>query len=208
MAELNTEQLQCMLTSLVTNCEHVTALGVFPADRVPIKVHVGANGARTLRRCADDTTLAKDMHYCFILNTHAHGEPGEHWLAFFYNCDTGVLEYFDSFGFALSVHATVYAALDACNLAAGAKAVNTAGMLQSLKSTVCGHYCVMYLYWRAKHCNVSPILFSRSVSLQGNATERDKYIVQRLRTLLSQHACQYESLTGGSMSQTCTTCRI
>jgi hypothetical protein len=208
MAELNTEQLECMLTSLVSNCGSVSVLGVFPADRIPLKVLIDVEGMRTLYACVDNTKLPDDMHYCFVLNTHPHDQPGEHWLAFFYNCNTHMLEYFDSFGMALSLYAAVYSALDSCNLATLASPVNTLGMLQSTLTTVCGHYCVVFLYWRAKHCTEPATLFSLSVAARGSPTYRDKYIVQRLHTLLSQRSCLYDMLARSAQSQACTCCRI
>jgi hypothetical protein len=204
MSELSTEQLERMLTSIIANSGTVSTIGVFPADRVPLEMCVDADGTRTLHSRVDNVQLSKTMHYCFILNTHTHDKPGEHWLAFFYNCNTNMLEYFDSFGLELGAYASVHSSLDECNLLTLTTTVNTSGMLQSPYSTVCGQYCMMYLYWRSRHYNIQPTHFSRNVMLQSSTpTLRDKYIVQQLRNILIQRACQYDALVRGVHSQTC-----
>lgn len=207
MAELTTEQLLCMLTSLVTNCDSVSVLGVYPADCIPLRL-CDVDGEPTMCLTADNSKVVDSMHYCFILNTHPHGQPGEHWLAFFYNHITQNLEYFDSFGMPLTRFVHVKSALEKCNLIMSTRPVNNYGMLQSRDSSVCGHYCIMYLYWRAKNYSKSSAIFNISVLVRGSPAQRDKYIVQHLRALLIQHSCVYDTAARGAMSQSCTCCRI
>ena len=205
MAVLNTHQLECMLTSLITNSGSVLVLGVFPADRIPLKlVDSFGNSKGVLCSCVDDTRLADNVHYCFILNTDAHNKPGRHWLAFFYNHVTDKLEYFDSFGIAAPMYVEVYASLKACGLADSIQDVNASVMLQSVLSSICGQYCVLFLYWRAKYCNKPPTLFGRSLAQYSNAVQRDKYVVQHLRTLLSRSTCHCDLSTHTTCLQTCT----
>jgi hypothetical protein len=208
MAELRTEQLECMLTSLIPNSTTVSVLGVYPADRIPLKASVDASGARTLYTGIHNTELPTNIHCCFILNTHPHDKPGEHWLAFFYNNNTHTLEYFDSFGMELSAYVDVYSSCEQCNLIDMLRPVNTLGMLQSPQSAVCGHYCVAFLYWRARHCTRPRTLFSISIAAQGSPTQRDKYIVRLMHTLLSRRSCPYDTLSRSAQSQSCTCCRI
>ena len=205
MAVLNTHQLECMLTSLITNSGRVMALGVFPADRIPLKLVDRFGSSKPVPySCVDDTRLADNVHYCFMLNTDACDKPGRHWLAFFYNHVTGKLEYFDSFSVAAPKYVEVYAALKACGLADSIQDVNASVMLQSLLSGICGQYCVLFLYWRAKYCNKPPTLFGHSPARCSSAIERDGYVVLHLRTLLSQSACRCDLPTRTTRLQTCT----
>ena len=206
MAALRTEQLECMLKCLMPSSGAMIVLGVFPADRVPLRAYVGADGTRTLHTSVDDKALSGNAHYAFILNTHPHDQPGEHWLAFVYNTHTRILEYFDSFGMALPMYVDIYTALDKCNLTILCRPVNGAGMLQSVTSTICGHYCVVFLCWRAKHCTSPPTQFSLIVAMVGTCDRRDRHIVQVLNTLLSRANCCHSALPHSLCTQTCT-CR-
>jgi len=154
MTALTTEQLECLLNCIVANTGHV--LGAFPANCVPLRVVQHALEFNLEIVPLRDSHFDANYHYCFVLNTHPSGSPGEHWLAFFFNANTHELEYFDSFGFQLAMYPDVNAALEVCNLLVSCVRANPVGMLQSTTSTVCGHYCVAFLYWRALHMN-SPV---------------------------------------------------
>jgi hypothetical protein len=205
MGELHTEQLERMIASLITNYDNVLALGVFPADRVPIAVVTGNNGGEcALRSCVSGKALRSNVHYCFILNTHEHGRPGEHWLAFFHNCNTNTLEYFDSFGMDLQAYPAVIAALEKRNLLEQCSAVNTLGMVQSTSSSVCGYYCILFLYWRAKHCLMPTVCFMRNAVTWGaTAVQRDRFAVRYVRELLTRNAFCCNTDVRGACSQTC-----
>jgi len=208
MAELRTEQLECMLKCVIPSSRTVVVLGVFPADRVPLEVITDVNGVCTLRSRVNDTTLPTNVNYCFILNTDPYGQPGMHWLGFFYNCSTNTLEYFDSFGMPLASYAAVHAALDICNLSVVCIAVNVRGMLQSVVSTVCGQYCVVFLYWRVRHSTCPQSQFTLSLATLPTCTQRDKYIVHQLRMLLIRAGCCGGTLPRSACSQTCTCSHI
>ena len=184
MAATSTEQLACMLQSLVAR-EGVSALGVFPADQVP--------------------AIDRAMHCCFILNTEPRGLPGEHWLAFFYNHYADTLEYFDSYGMGLETYDVVYEALRSRGLIALCTPANSVGCLQSDVSFVCGHYCIAFLYWRAKNISAPPTHFSISLAkAHYTAIQRDKYIVKIVRDLLRRGNCCVDMLTRSDCSQSCT----
>jgi hypothetical protein len=183
MAATSTEQLSCMLSSLVA-CEGVSALGVFPADQVP--------------------TIDRSTHCCFILNTDARGNPGEHWLAFFYNRYDGTLEYFDSYGMSLLTYHAVYATLHSRGLVALCTPANSVGPLQSDMSFVCGHYCIAFLYWRTKKIHTKATHFCISLArAYSAAAERDKYVVKFVRELLHRGNCCTDMLARTHCSQSC-----
>ena len=199
MAALRTEQLECLLDCVLPNT--VRTLGVFPANCIPLHrdPSSGILSTSSSTECNQEFQPHSNIgnHYCFILNTHPKDEPGEHWLAFLFNTNTNRLEYFDSFGFPLSMYTHVYEAMSSCNVLSSCVRVNTLGMLQSTSSTVCGHYCIAELYWRAKHMDASVDRFAH-ILISTNATplERDKFVVERLRTITSKHPCCATQLFG------------
>jgi hypothetical protein len=203
MAALATEQLECLLDCILPYSTRV--LGVFPADCVPMRVVsvnpliIQSNVATSMER---HPQLDVNQGYTFIMNTDPASAPGEHWLAFFYNGRTHKLEYFDSFGFPLSMYAHVNASFSACNLTNIMVRVNQSHMLQALTSTVCGHYCAAFIQWRARHKHSNVGGFTKQLmSTHSTSLGRDTYIVKRLRTITSMHPCCSSLLSGYSTSQ-------
>ena len=206
MAALTTVQLRCMLDSIITCGTQV--LGVFPADCVPIKLVSGPDGKHILYS-TDMQRVDACYDYCFVLNTDPADKPGEHWLAFYYSQDGG-LEYFDSFGLQLHVYEHVYAALRSAGFMDW-NTVNTFGILQSPISTICGHYCVVFLRWRAKHPTVAVHTFClHLLAMHPTAKSRDKHIVAVVHQLLSSNSstscCSSHMLGHDTCLQSCT-CR-
>ena len=73
----------------------------------------------------------------YIINTDDHDEPGEHWLAVYFDKD---VEYFDSFGLF---------PLDS-RLEIGDDYVYNAAPMQQIFSNAYGIYCVHYILHRAR----------------------------------------------------------
>jgi Adenovirus endoprotease len=195
MAALKTEQLECLLDCTVDNT--VRVLGVFAADCVPMRYSLNTERLSLRTNTEAHTEFDTNKQYCFILNTHPSSAPGEHWLAFLFNHFTHKLEYFDSFGFALNTYADVYAGLDSCGLLPFCEAANNVGMLQSLTSTVCGHYCVAFLFWRSKNVRTHISYFARFIMSSHTAADRrDKLIVELLREVTLRHPCCAVQLFG------------
>ena len=193
MAALTTEQLECLLGCVIPNA--VPVLGVFPANCVPLRCVTSTIGEQTMQLNSEvvsnqQSQLVPGEHCCFILNTHPSSAPGEHWLAFLFNAHTRKLEFFDSFGFPLALYSEVYAALQSCQLLPMCIRANSVGMLQSMTSAVCGHFCVAYLYWRARNITATAGNFAQTI-MRSHATDtlRDKLVVARLRTLTISHPC-------------------
>ena len=199
MAALKTEQLECLLDCVIPNTTR--PLGVFPANCIPLRRDASA-GVLSLRTNIANATerhpqLELGHNYCFILNTHPNNAPGEHWLAFYFNSNTRKLEYFDSFGFPVSVYEHVHSALNSCDLLSICVSVNTLGMIQSTSSSVCGHFCVAELYWRSKHTNTPADKFAHvAMATSTSPDTRDKIIVDRLRAITSKHPCCSSQLFG------------
>jgi hypothetical protein len=199
MAALKTEQLECLLDCVIPNAAR--PLGVFPANCIPLRrdASAGVLGLRTNIANATERhpPLELDHKYGFILNTHPSNAPGEHWLAFFFNSNNKKLEYFDSFGFAISVYEHVHSAMSTCDLLPICVSANTVGMTQSTSSSVCGHFCVAELYWRSKHTSTPAGRFTHvAMSTSASPDTRDKFVVDRLRTITSKHPCCSSQLFG------------
>ena len=71
---------------------------------------------------------------CLILNTHPKGQPGTHWLAVYAPLVRSI-ELFDSFRFSYSMYSLDF--LDP---------LHSSYSLQSPSTSVCGHYCIVYIY--------------------------------------------------------------
>ena len=74
--------------------------------------------------------------WCLILNTDPKDQPGTHWLA--RNAPiAGGIELFDTFGLSPKIYSLDF--LDSLQLSFS---------LQSPCSSICGHYCIVYIYLR------------------------------------------------------------
>ena len=73
---------------------------------------------------------------CFVANTDPSSKPGEHWVAFYLTTPQKI-DFFDSYGF----HPRAY------GFTLPVTSYNHT-QYQSLKSNVCGQYCILYLYSR------------------------------------------------------------
>ena len=167
MAELHTEQLEYLINRLAQQSCRVDAVGLFPANLAP----------RIARSRIRDT--------CFIMNTDAQGQPGTHWLAFYYDCAKDVLEYFDSFGAPLSFYFNVSQTLAKRKIPI--QAVNT-HPLQSLTSAACGYYCVLYLHlrtWQGGHMYA----VTRLRKLARDANVRDAAAINTMHKLMHTYRC-------------------
>jgi len=101
------------------------------------KIFVGVYAADTLpRRLGRAPAL-------LVANTHCSHLPGEHWVAFYIDCHRRG-EYFDSYG----RPPVVKSHRDFLQRNCTTWKFNTM-CLQSVGSTVCGHYSVTYLLHRA-----------------------------------------------------------
>ena len=99
----------------------------------------------------DQLPLSVNWPCCFILNTDKSNKPGEHWLAFYYD-DNGVCDFFDSFGNSPSYYRLLkYLEKTSTDFNYNNK------QIQSIFSTNCGHYCLMFLYYRCRNKNLNEI---------------------------------------------------
>ena len=77
--------------------------------------------------------------WCLILNTDPKDQPCTHWLTL-YALIAGGIELFDLFGLSPRIYSLD--CLDPLHLSFS---------LPSLSSSVCGHYCIVYIYLRPRN---------------------------------------------------------
>lgn len=91
-------------------------------------------------------TLPKQIGICEsgIVNLHGSDGPGSHWVAYFNGSDFNMVEYFDSFGVAPPAEIESYLRTSNKPLA------YSSSQYQSLKSILCGWYCLLFINERSK----------------------------------------------------------
>ena len=127
---------------------------------------------------------------CFVINTDPRHKPGAHWLAFYYDSVKQQLEYFDSFGLPLTCYSSVARSLTDRKLVVVAK--NTCDMLQSVHSTACGYYCVLFLHYRVRYGSGS-VAASKIAKLARSERSRDAAVVSAVHKLMHTHRCAHMS---------------
>lgn len=139
--------------------------GVYAADSVPI-------------------TFAVLPASC-VVNTDPTDEPGQHWIALF-QCQAGVLEYFDSYG-----KDPAYHQLHLLPLITENRLVKQDYKLQSDLTTVCGQYAMFFIYNRCIGKSYSDILklFSRDVYANDKMVRRFVNRTFQLKTPLIDVDC-------------------
>lgn len=86
-----------------------------------------------------------------ISNLDPDTKPGSHWVAIHVDIN-GVGEYFDSFGRKPTAHHKKF-------LQRNSKIwIYNNKQLQNYFTSVCGKYCLIYLYFRFKNCNMQQYL--------------------------------------------------
>ena len=100
---------------------------------------------------------------CYVANTDPSSEPGTHWVAFFLESPTKC-EFFDSYG----LHPRAY------GFSQQITSYNHT-QLQTIHSTVCGHYCILFLYSRSLCSCAIATLFSKT-NLDWNDKQVTKWV--------------------------------
>ena len=120
---MNTYEIQKTVSR--DKCLNKCFLGVFPSDKLP-------------------TIYTKPA--CFIANTDPSNEPGQHWVAMFFD---RYVEYFDSYGLEPPEPFARY----------NPEILNTY-CLQNIGSVVCGEYCIYYLHKRMRGAPLQTIVLN------------------------------------------------
>ena len=126
---MNSRQIHQLLRSHLSTRRVI--VGVYASDVLPSK-------PRAQRPCA------------YIVNLDPHHLPGSHWVCCYFPKDTYLPEYFDSYG-----------QLPSSNIVSFLNApryLRSTATLQNLFSTVCGQYCMYYLWKRIQDCDMASIV--------------------------------------------------
>lgn len=116
-------------------------LGVMPFDLFPLSRFTASCVLDALR---DSSKFPPNQYaICCIVNTDPSSKPGKHWVAFF-RSSHGKLEFFDSygrppnhFGFPIGVNMLDASCCEYNSLT-----------LQADNTSVCGQYCILFLFLR------------------------------------------------------------
>jgi hypothetical protein len=183
-------------------------LGVFSADMLPSVNEI------IQQCCAKPTTTSSGCCCCccccFAVNTDPSHRPGKHWVLFI-GCRTASanqneafhLEYFDSYGMPMELYRDLH---DSClhkGLLPLIKQYNTV-MLQDVKTSVCGHYCVLFANLRASGRSFAAAVRSLS-SCAASALDRDNLVVRRVYTMVNRSS---SSSNSSSSSSCCNSLRL
>ena len=90
----------------------------------------------------------------FIVNTDSSKEPGRHWVAFYLENEHHA-EFFDSFGNSARYLANEFGAFLKRNVT---HSIHNTKELQGKDSTVCGQYCLFFLYHRCRRVAMADIV--------------------------------------------------
>lgn len=106
--------------------------GVFSRDKLPEKI---------------ETKPA-----ALIVNTDLSHEPGQHWVAMYFDSNKGV-DYFDSYGLMpIRDEFNIVMRDNANNINSNSK------WLQGINTSVCGMYCIFFLHHRSRGINMKSII--------------------------------------------------
>lgn len=128
MQQLNSTQIRRYLSN--HNITKSRFIGVFPRDRLPLRTIYPS---------------------CLVLNTHEAHQPGEHWLAIYYDKD-GFADFFDSFGLPPSHYK-----LEPYLIKTSTSWQHNSLALQSF-SNYCGYFCILFILFRCKKYTMSHFL--------------------------------------------------
>lgn len=123
-----------------------------------------------------------------ICNTDTSDKKGEHWLLFFFNKDKSV-DFFDSLG------KNIYSYGKEIVNFAKTYAVSfneSTDRMQPFNSSLCGHYCLFYAYYKCKGYNMKNILKKMS------SADKVKKFVYKKYNICNSSSCK--------LLQTCVDC--
>ena len=114
----------------------------------------------------------------FIANTDPKGQPGKHWVAFYFRSPQQG-EFFDSYGHPPQFYSDDFVVFlnEHCQ-----EWIVNEKELQSLNSRFCGHYCIYYLMHRARGVSMETIVnrFSK------NRLKNDQLVNHFVEALITQ----------------------
>lgn len=136
----------------------VSNVGVYASDRLPTRI-------------SPSTAI--------VVNTKPQTDSGEHWVAFYWDQNSNRIEFFDSFGRA--PYPSDYQQFLRRN--SRVPFVFNKYRLQGYSTSVCGHYCLSYLYFRVVYgISMNDFVHCFDVSQQ-HTSANDALVRQLFKTL-------------------------
>ena len=104
----------------------------------------------------------------FIINTDKSNEPGEHWLAIYYD-KNGICEFFDPLGFSPK-----YYKLNEYLISTSNKYFYNNQQMQGIFSKFCGHYCILFIFVKSRNYNLTFFLklFTKNTFFNDNIIKK------------------------------------
>ena len=137
--------------------------------------------------CDNLPKLNQKRPFSFVANTDKKSGPGKHWVAFYIGEQQ--IEYFDSFGRDLLPCFRKY--IGSRNYIYNDK------RLQSFLSTVCGHYCIFFIYHRTNGRPMKGIV--ARIRSSGTDLWRDQFV----RQWVVKKYANCKAIKGANSVQTC-----
>jgi len=133
---------------------HTHFLGVFALDQIP--------------------SFFSQYPCAYVANTDPSSQKGQHWVAFYHDSPTH-LEFFDSYGQTPQAYNFPFPS----NLSS---LKYNSFPLQSFSSSVCGQYCIFFVYQRSHNCSLASIV--HSLQLIRNPDLLVRLFTRKLKTRL------------------------
>jgi hypothetical protein len=154
---LTTQDIKCIVMS--KKHSKLYFKGVFPSDRLPSSVSLPA---------------------ALVVNFDSSEQAGSHWVSMIIDCH-GVCEYFDSFAMKPMIRDHIIFMKNNSR-----KIIYNKQCLQSLESSLCGHYCCLFIYFRS--AGIPMKLFVNLYTVRNNYENDAKTIVAFLKIFSSPKA--------------------
>ena len=128
--------------------------------------------------------LREKRPFALVFNSDPHDQPGHHWLAI-YAATEGPLELFDSFGLSPSFYHLDFI-----------EPTHSLNSFQSYSSSICGHYCIYFIYLRSQHHS-----FHEIIDNLHRMYSRDRYIHEYVSDLRQRYHTLNPCLRTGQCSK-------
>lgn len=118
----------------------------------------------------------------FVCNLDNSNEPGSHWITVYFS-PSGV-EYFDSYGLP-----PIFEDLHKFLLRYDAKYTYNAFQLQSMDTTVCGSYCIIYALLRSRNFSLREVVSTFAIANDSHSRDHGvgAYVNSTYSTLIAKY---------------------
>lgn len=106
----------------------------------------------------------------FVLNLDDSDGPGTHWVAVYHHPKSEYVDYFDSFGLPPPLEVQKYTKLKPIQY--------NDGMLQDLRSSACGYYCINFINFRSQGYSYQKIIHQFK---EGEGVKNEKTLLKSLK---------------------------